>query len=89
MDAPHMHVSPLHTPVMPRECLEYLAVQQDGVYLDATCGLGGHTAAIAQRLTAGFAISFDRDADIYGICTSDSCRALQYICFMLSANNIL
>ena len=58
-----MHVSPLHTPVMPRECLEYLAVQQDGVYLDATCGLGGHTAAIAQRLTAGFAISCDRDAE--------------------------
>ena len=27
--------------------LEYLAIRPDGVYLDATCGLGGHTGAIA------------------------------------------
>jgi len=48
---------------MLRECLEYLAIQQDGVYLDVTCGLGGHTAAIARQLTTGFVISCDRDAE--------------------------
>ena len=48
---------------MLRECLEYLAIQQDGVYLDVTCGLGGHTSAIAERLTAGRVISCDRDAE--------------------------
>jgi 16S rRNA (cytosine1402-N4)-methyltransferase len=45
------------------ECLEYLALKPDGVYLDATCGLGGHTGAIAQRLDAGLVLACDRDAE--------------------------
>jgi len=45
------------------ECLEYLAVRPDGIYLDATAGLGGHTAAIAERLTTGLVIANDRDAE--------------------------
>jgi 16S rRNA (cytosine1402-N4)-methyltransferase len=45
------------------EALEYLAVRPDGVYVDATAGLGGHTGAIAQRLTTGLAIALDRDAE--------------------------
>jgi len=45
------------------ECLEYLAVRPDGIYLDATAGLGGHTAAIAGRLERGFVIANDRDAE--------------------------
>jgi 16S rRNA (cytosine1402-N4)-methyltransferase len=52
-----------HTPVMLQECLEYLGVRPDGVYLDATSGLGGHTAAIARQLTTGFVLSCDRDAE--------------------------
>jgi 16S rRNA (cytosine1402-N4)-methyltransferase len=53
----------LHTPVMLRECLEYLAVRPDGIFLDATCGLGGHTAAIARQLTTGVVLACDRDAE--------------------------
>ncbi len=53
----------MHTPVMLRECLEYLGVRPDGVYLDATCGLGGHTAGIARTLNTGFVWSCDRDAE--------------------------
>jgi len=45
------------------ECLEYLAIRPDGVYLDATTGLGGHTGAIAARLSNGFVIANDRDAE--------------------------
>jgi len=45
------------------ECLEYLAVRPDGIYLDATAGLGGHAGAIAERLTTGFVIANDRDAE--------------------------
>jgi 16S rRNA (cytosine1402-N4)-methyltransferase len=52
-----------HTPVMLRECLEYLGVRPDGVYLDATCGLGGHAGAIARQLSTGFVLSCDRDAE--------------------------
>lgn len=48
---------------MAREALEYLAVRPDGIYLDATCGLGGHTGAIARRLETGFVIANDRDAE--------------------------
>ncbi|MCX7602868.1 MAG: 16S rRNA (cytosine(1402)-N(4))-methyltransferase RsmH [Bryobacteraceae bacterium] len=52
-----------HTPVLLRESLEYLAIRADGVYVDATAGLGGHTAAIAARLETGRVIALDRDAD--------------------------
>lgn len=48
---------------MLNESLEYLAIQPGGVYLDATCGLGGHTGAIAAKLTTGLVISNDRDAE--------------------------
>jgi 16S rRNA (cytosine1402-N4)-methyltransferase len=57
----------MHTPVMLKECLEYLALKPDGVYLDATAGLGGHTGAIARQLAelggSGFVLACDRDAE--------------------------
>jgi 16S rRNA (cytosine1402-N4)-methyltransferase len=53
----------MHVPVMLQECLEYLAIRPDGVYLDMTAGLGGHTAAIAAQLTTGRVIACDRDAE--------------------------
>jgi 16S rRNA (cytosine1402-N4)-methyltransferase len=57
----------MHTPVMLNECLEYLALKPDGVYLDATTGLGGHTGAIARRLAelggSGRVLACDRDAE--------------------------
>jgi len=51
----------MHIPVMPTETLELLDVRPHGAYLDATTGLGGHTALIAQRLTTGIVIANDRD----------------------------
>jgi len=48
---------------MAAEAMELLAARPEGVYLDATTGLGGHTALIAQRLTTGLVIANDRDAD--------------------------
>jgi 16S rRNA (cytosine1402-N4)-methyltransferase len=53
----------MHVPVMLRETLEWLAIRPDGVYLDCTCGLGGHTGEIARRLRTGMVIANDRDAD--------------------------
>jgi 16S rRNA (cytosine1402-N4)-methyltransferase len=53
----------MHTPVMLRECLEYLSIRPDGVYADLTCGLGGHSGAIARELTTGRLIACDRDAE--------------------------
>ncbi len=46
---------------MLRECLEYLDIQPDGVYLDATAGLGGHAVAIARLLVNGRVFACDRD----------------------------
>ena len=53
---------PQHFPVMLAESLEYLAIKPNGLYLDCTAGLGGHTKAIAALLTnGGRLISNDRD----------------------------
>jgi 16S rRNA (cytosine1402-N4)-methyltransferase len=51
-----------HTPVMLQEVLEWLRIRPDGVYVDATLGAGGHSEAIAERLSTGRLISLDRDA---------------------------
>jgi 16S rRNA (cytosine1402-N4)-methyltransferase len=51
-----------HVPVLLDEVLEWLDVKPDGTYIDATLGAGGHSAAIAARLTSGKLISLDQDA---------------------------
>jgi 16S rRNA (cytosine1402-N4)-methyltransferase len=51
-----------HTPVLLDEVLEWLRVRPDGIYVDATLGAAGHSAAIAERLSSGQLISLDRDA---------------------------
>jgi len=53
----------MHYPVLCAEAMEYLAIRPEGVYLDATAGLGGHTREIARRLTTGFVIANDRDPE--------------------------
>jgi 16S rRNA (cytosine1402-N4)-methyltransferase len=53
----------MHFPVMLGEMLEYLAIRPDGVYVDATAGLGGHTRAIAERLETGLVLACDRDPE--------------------------
>jgi 16S rRNA (cytosine1402-N4)-methyltransferase len=47
---------------MLEEVLEWLKVRPDGIYVDATTGAAGHSAAIAARLSSGRLISLDRDA---------------------------
>jgi len=52
-----------HYPVLLEESLEYLSIRPEGIYVDMTAGLGGHTAAIAARLTTGWVLACDRDAE--------------------------
>jgi len=51
-----------HYSVMLSECIEGLNIKPNGVYVDATLGMGGHSYEIANRLTSGRLISIDRDA---------------------------
>ena len=51
----------MHFSVMPAESIALLAIRADGIYVDATAGLGGHTALIAERLSTGVVIANDRD----------------------------
>jgi len=53
----------MHVTVMPAESIEWLDPRPDGVYIDATCGLGGHTRLIAGKLDAGRVFANDRDAE--------------------------
>ncbi len=52
---------------MLQEVLEWLRIKPDGIYVDATLGAGGHSAAIAARLSSGRLISLDRDAQALAI----------------------
>ncbi len=57
--------APYHIPVMLQECLDGLEIKPDGIYADLTFGGGGHSKAIAQKLTTGKLYVFDQDADAY------------------------
>ena len=53
-----------HIPVLLRETLDSLRILPDGIYADCTAGGGGHSAAIADRLSPeGRLIAIDRDPD--------------------------
>ncbi len=53
-----------HAPVMLPECLEALAINPAGRYVDVTFGGGGHSKAILQQLgEKGVLIAFDQDED--------------------------
>ena len=50
-----------HFSVLLKECIENLKIKPEGIYLDGTLGLGGHSYEIASRLTTGRLIGIDRD----------------------------
>lgn len=53
-----------HVPAMPNESLEGLAIAQDGIYVDATFGGGGHSRLILKELgDNGRLLGFDQDQD--------------------------
>ncbi len=58
-----------HIPVMPKEVLSHLNVKEDGIYVDGTIGLGGHSQLILSQLSPkGRLIGVDRDAEALEIC---------------------
>lgn len=60
VDSPYAY----HRPVMLDEVLSDLNVKADGIYLDGTAGGGGHSFAIASKLTeGGHLYAMDQDPD--------------------------
>ena len=57
-----------HRPVLREETVASLNIRPDGVYLDGTAGGGGHSLAIASRLTTGRLIALDQDPDAIAQC---------------------
>lgn len=59
-----------HDPVLLKECLEYLNLRKEGVFVDCTLGGGGHSSAIARELSeSGTLHCFDRDPEAIAFAT--------------------
>ncbi|MEA1972319.1 MAG: 16S rRNA (cytosine(1402)-N(4))-methyltransferase RsmH [Candidatus Cloacimonadota bacterium] len=52
-----------HTPVMVNECIEGLNLKENGIYVDATFGGGGHTEQILKHNNSVKVIGIDQDVD--------------------------
>ena len=50
-----------HYSVMLNECINNLNIKSDGIYVDGTLGLGGHSSEILKHLTTGHLYAFDED----------------------------
>lgn len=77
---------PEHVPVLLEETLQALKVRKDGFYVDATCGRGGHTLAILEKLgPQGRVLALDRDPQavtaVRARCTGDARIEVQQAAF--------
>ncbi len=57
-----------HKSVLLTECIENLNINPQGVYVDCTCGGGGHSAEIAKRLLGGKLVCVDKDTEALAAC---------------------
>ena len=56
-----------HTPVLLNEVIELLFLNENGVYVDATVGTGGHSEKILEKLSSGTVVGIDQDEDAIDI----------------------
>ncbi|BDV03482.1 MAG: ribosomal RNA small subunit methyltransferase H [Candidatus Hepatoplasma scabrum] len=52
-----------HETILLKEATEKLRIKEDGIYVDATLGLGGHSKSILKKLVSGKLIAIDQDLD--------------------------
>jgi len=58
---PNSSTQSRHIPVMLMESLENLKIKKNGIYVDGTLGLGGHSECILSQIDSGLLIGIDRD----------------------------
>ncbi len=51
----------MHKTVLLNEAIDNLNIKEDGIYVDATLGFGGHSGLILKRIKRGFLFAFDQD----------------------------
>ncbi len=73
-----------HKPVLFDETIKSLNIQPGGVYIDGTAGGGGHSQAIADKLTTGKLLSIDQDPDAIRAVTE---RLKDYKCSVIYRAN--
>lgn len=52
-----------HKSVLLKESIDFLNIKEDGIYVDATLGFGGHSLEILKRIKKGFLFAFDQDSE--------------------------
>lgn len=52
-----------HKSVLLKESIDFLNIKDNGVYVDATLGYGGHSLEILKRISKGFLFAFDQDSE--------------------------
>lgn len=52
-----------HISVLLNETIDNLNIKKDGVYVDMTLGLGGHSSTILKEISGGHLFSFDKDIE--------------------------
>ncbi len=57
-----------HYSVMKNEAIDALSVKENGIYLDCTCGGGGHSLEIVKKLTTGHLYCIDQDEAAIAAC---------------------
>ena len=54
---------PKHISVLLNEAISELNIKEDGVYVDATLGYGGHSSEILKKVERGYLFAFDQDSE--------------------------
>jgi 16S rRNA (cytosine1402-N4)-methyltransferase len=75
----------MHYSVLLPETIEWLNIHSGSRYADFTCGMGGHTRAIAERSAPGMVYSMDRDASALAMAKQNLAGGPQNIEFIHSA----
>lgn len=71
-----------HTSVLLNETIDLLNVREDGIYVDATLGRGGHAGALISKLKTGHLYAFDKDAQALAESRANLEDVLDYVTFI-------